>query len=124
MDAAQQSTVVESVPNARPPWLQGGSRKGVPNRATQEAKRIATMLAENEAENFSKWLNEVAVGKPERACELYLKLIELVLPKTAPTASFAAMTTAPDGTQSAIGMKMRGMLGLPPVIESDVTDGA
>lgn len=89
-----------------------GRRPGQTNVATREAKRVAAMLADQESENFTTWLHQVAATKPERACELYLDLLRIILPQRSGTMS--AEFVAADG-QSAFGMRFRGMLGTPPV---------
>lgn len=89
-----------------------GRKPGAGNLATRDAKRVAAMLFEDEADSFKTWLHKVAEESPARACEIYLELGKIILPRMA-TSSMAMMTTAPDGTQTAMGMKFRGMLGLP-----------
>lgn len=42
----------------------GGSRKGIPNKATREFKETVTRLLQDNAENVAKWLDQVAHGRP------------------------------------------------------------
>lgn len=42
----------------------GGSRKGIPNKATREFKETVTKLLQDNAENVALWLDRVANGTP------------------------------------------------------------
>jgi hypothetical protein len=42
-------------------------------------------MAEDNAENFNRWITEVAASSPEKACDIYLKAIEYHIPKLART---------------------------------------
>lgn len=95
-----------------------GRKPGAINRATREAKKVGAMLADREAENFRQWLHSVAKTKPERACELYLELLRIILPIRTQSAAFAAQFTTPDGQQSAVGLKVRGLFGLPEPVQT------
>jgi hypothetical protein len=89
-----------------------GRQRGAINITTRESRKIGAMLAEREADNFSAWLAKVAETRPDRACELYLELLRIVIPAKV-AASIAAGFVAPDGTQSAVVAKVRGLFGLP-----------
>lgn len=61
----------------------GGRTKGVPNSTTKEIKEAYQMLVENNLDNMSKWLADVAGDDPKQALELMLKLSEYMIPKLA-----------------------------------------
>lgn len=100
-----------------------GRKVGATNLATREAKKVAAMLADREADSFSEWIHKVAETKPDRACELYLELLKIIMPMRGPAAAFAAQFTAPDGQQSAVSMKVRGLFALPEPVASPLEAG-
>ena len=60
-----------------------GRPKGVPNKATADAREAFKKLMEKNTPKMQKWLDEVAADDPAKAMELMLKLAEFVLPKLA-----------------------------------------
>lgn len=66
---------VSGNPNGRP--------KGAGNKVTNKIKTAYQMLMEDNLENMSEWLGEVAERNPKEAMELMLKLSEYVIPKLA-----------------------------------------
>ncbi len=76
----------------------GGSRKGVPNKATTKCREVISLIAEDLADDFKGWLFLTATGDegrgikpdPKGAADLYLKAIEYHIPK------LARMTVAGD----------------------------
>lgn len=61
----------------------GGSRKGIPNQATQDVRKAIALLAERNIGNLEKWLGTVAKDDPAKAADLLLKAIEYHIPKLA-----------------------------------------
>ena len=62
-------------PNGRP--------KGASNRSTVKIKEAFHDLMENNLDNISLWLAQVAAKDPQKALDLTLKLSEFVIPKLA-----------------------------------------
>lgn len=60
-----------------------GRPKGVPNKATAEAREALRMLVTTNLPKMQEWLNSVALDDPARAIDLVLKMSEFVLPKLA-----------------------------------------
>lgn len=64
-----------------------GRPKGTPNRATVEFRETIKALLEQNADNVSVWLEQVATGShgkdpaPEKALDLLAKLAEFAAPK-------------------------------------------
>lgn len=80
----------------------GGTRRGVPNKATTTAREAIARVADGSAYDFMQWLQQTAEGiqgeeddegnprwivrpNPEGAANLYLKAIEYHIPKLART---------------------------------------
>ena len=61
----------------------GGSRQGVPNRATTDVREAIALIAQRNVGNFENWLSKVAAEDPGKAADLYLKAIEYHIPKLA-----------------------------------------
>ena len=61
----------------------GGRPKGSGNKVTNKIKIAYQMLMEDNLENMTEWLGEVAERNPKEAMELMLKLSEYVIPKLA-----------------------------------------
>lgn len=62
-------------PNGRP--------KGSQGKSTAKIKEAYHMLLENNLDNMSEWLADIADDNPKDAVELMLKLSEYILPKLA-----------------------------------------
>jgi hypothetical protein len=75
------------------PKTGGGSRKGIPNKATVEFRQAVTTLLNATQDNMIRWLTEVAEGtgeeggkpNPAKALELMASLAEFAAPKLART---------------------------------------
>ena len=62
-----------------------GRPKGIPNKTTKEIREAYQKLTEDNLENMSIWLGQVAADSPEKALDLMLKLSEYVIPRLART---------------------------------------
>jgi hypothetical protein len=80
MAAKNVSTVPKSAAKRRPP---GGSRKGIPNKATQEFRQTVQKLLDDNRENVTLWMEKVGKKSPAKALELIAKLAEFAAPKLA-----------------------------------------
>ena len=71
-----------------PHWTKGqespnpnGRPVGSKNKATQKIRVAYQKLTEENLENMTVWLNQIAADNPKEAMEMMLKLSEYVLPK-------------------------------------------
>ena len=62
-----------------------GRPKCVPNKSTGIVREVIARMADENAENFVMWMNQVAQKSPDKACDIYLKAIEYHIPKLART---------------------------------------
>ena len=69
-----------------------GSRKGVPNKTTQEIREAFQLLIENNQDKMQLWLTETAIEEPARALEIILKMSEYIVPKSSRTEVKAEVT--------------------------------
>jgi len=68
----------------------GGSRAGVPNKATQDVRAAIAAFASANVGQMSVWL--AGIGDPAKKLDLYLKAIEYHIPKLA-----RSEVSGPDG---------------------------
>lgn len=59
----------------------GGSRKGIPNRATADARSVFSALLENNADQAQALFDRVAKKNPGKALDVLAKLAEFCIPK-------------------------------------------
>ncbi|MCM4161871.1 hypothetical protein FHG64_16025 [Antarcticibacterium flavum] len=57
------------------------TRKGMPNKTTQEIKEAYQLLVENNLENMSAWLQKIGEDNPEKAFDVLIKMSDFVIPK-------------------------------------------
>lgn len=62
-----------------------GRPAGVPNKVTTEFRETVRRLLEENSENVSQWLSQVATDDPAKALDLLAKLAEYAAPKLART---------------------------------------
>lgn len=62
----------------------GGSRKGKPNRASEEARLALARLIDRNAERMQGWLDEIAAEKGAQAAwDSFVSILEYHVPKLA-----------------------------------------
>lgn len=62
-----------------------GRKKGVPNKATRDARAAIADFVNDNAHRLTEWLDRVAIDKPEKAFELFQSVVEYHVPKLART---------------------------------------
>lgn len=67
----------------KPPNAGKGRVKGVPNKVTQDVRAAIAKLAEGNVERCQAWLDRIATDDPDKALDLYLKMLEYHIPKLA-----------------------------------------
>lgn len=77
--------LVKPADRPKPPRAGMGRPAGVPNKATSAFRDTVNRLLADNAENVSKWLEQVARQDPGRALELLAKLAEYAVPKLSRT---------------------------------------
>jgi hypothetical protein len=60
-----------------------GKPKGTLNKTTKEIREAYQKLTENNLDNMSVWLADVAAENPEKALDIMIRLSEYVIPKLA-----------------------------------------
>lgn len=88
MGTTPQSAVGKVSESAKRPQPKGGSRKGVPNRATAIVRDSIARLAEGNVERLQDWLDDIAANEkqgPAVAFKLYMDMLEYHIPKLART---------------------------------------
>ena len=63
----------------------GGREKGTENKATKDIKAAYKQLIEDNLENLTKWLEQIAMDDPAKAVNIMFALSEYVIPKLART---------------------------------------
>lgn len=62
-----------------------GRPKGKPNKTTQHIREAYQKLTEDNLDNMSLWLAEIASEDPSKAMDLMLRLSEYIIPKMSRT---------------------------------------
>ena len=71
---------------AKRPQPKGGSRAGIPNKATAAAREAIGRFVDGNAERLNGWLDEIyAADGPKAAFQCFADLIEYHVPKLART---------------------------------------
>ncbi len=72
---------------ANPNWKPGvsgnpeGRKKGSANKYTKQVKEAMGMLLENNLDNLSLWLAQIAADDPAKAMDIVIRLSERFVPK-------------------------------------------
>ena len=78
--------MTENVTPRRRGGYKGGSRKGVPNKATHDARAAIALFVEQNTPRLQGWLDEIATTKgPDAAFRCVQELLEYHVPKLART---------------------------------------
>lgn len=62
-----------------------GRKKGVPNKATADARSAIASFVDGNAHRLQDWLDRIAENDPEKAFSLFQSVIEYHVPKLART---------------------------------------
>lgn len=60
-------------PNGRP--------KGIPNKATQNAREAIAVFVEGNVDRLNGWLDQIAQESPKDAFDAFMKVVEYNIPK-------------------------------------------
>lgn len=60
-----------------------GKKPGTKNRTTKEIREAYQKLTEENLENMTLWLGQIAADDPAKAMDLMLRLSEYIIPKLA-----------------------------------------
>lgn len=80
-----QGKVSKSVISKRP-QPKGGSRKGVPNKSTANAREAIARFVDGNSERLQGWLDKIAADEkqgPKAAMACFLEMLEYHVPKLA-----------------------------------------
>lgn len=75
--------VVSGGGKPKPPNAGIGRKKGVPNKTTADVREAIAKIAKDNVEKVQGWLDLIAAKDPDRAFDLYLRMIEYHIPKLA-----------------------------------------
>jgi hypothetical protein len=70
-------------PKGKPRPEGAGRQKGSANKATAKIKEAVVLLVENNLDNMSTWLTDVAKEDPKEALRIVTGLLEYSIPKLA-----------------------------------------
>jgi hypothetical protein len=79
------SKIVKAGARPKPPAAGKGRVKGTPNKATKAFRETVQRLLEDNSDNISIWLTQVASEDPGKALDLISRLAEFAAPKLART---------------------------------------
>lgn len=61
----------------------GGNRKGIPNKATQNAREAIASFVDGNVERLTGWLDQIAQEDPKGAFNCFMDVVEYHIPKLA-----------------------------------------
>lgn len=64
-----------------PPAAGRGRKKGELNKTTRDVREMVAVVAQKNAAKIDGWLSRIARKNPERALDLYLRMLEYHIPK-------------------------------------------
>jgi hypothetical protein len=64
-----------------PPAAGIGRKKGIPNKATTNAREAIAALVEGNIGRLEGWLDEIAAKDPEKAYRCFMDVVEYHIPK-------------------------------------------
>ena len=62
-----------------------GRPKGVPNKATTQAREAIAMFVEGNVDRLNGWLDDIAADSPKDAFDRFMSVVEYHIPKLART---------------------------------------
>lgn len=62
-----------------------GRPKGVPNKATTQAREAIAMFVEGNVDRLNGWLDDIAADSPRDAFDRFMSVVEYHIPKLART---------------------------------------
>lgn len=62
-----------------------GRQKGVPNKATTQAREAIAMFVEGNVDRLNGWLDQIATDSPKDAFDRFMSVVEYHIPKLART---------------------------------------
>lgn len=62
-----------------------GRKKGIPNKATQDAREAIAAFVEGNVGRLEGWLDQIAAESPEKAYRCFMDVVEYHVPKLART---------------------------------------
>jgi len=83
--ARNDSKVVKGGEKRRPPNAGIGRVKGVPNKATQNARAAIAQFVEGNVDRLTGWLDRIAEDDAKAAFQCYMDVVEYHIPKLART---------------------------------------
>lgn len=72
-----------SNPNPLPPGP--GRPKGLPNKATSQAREAIAKFVEGNVDRLNGWLDDIALESPKEAFDRFMDVVEYHIPKLART---------------------------------------
>lgn len=68
--------------NGNPP-PPGGRPKGIPNKATAQAREAIAAFVEGNVDRLNGWLDQIAMKDPQAAFDRFMSVVEYHIPKLA-----------------------------------------
>lgn len=75
----------------------GGRKPNTPNKSTADVRATIAFIAERNVTQLEKWLDRIASEDPNKAADLFLRMIEYHIPKLQ-----RSELTGPNGSQLSV----------------------